>query len=143
MGVHGLGCLGVVGLPGRRGHRGRESCKGEPSAAPVPRGQPAPPGAPARLQGRWTELAWEAGKEERREGGAAAPLSRRVIALLRSLSRQSRLFSGRVAASLRNSVSQSCISGANSFYPYLPVIAHVITIAFHFSIACGNSEMPL
>lgn len=73
------GVCAVGGLPGCPGHRrGRENCEREPPAAPVPEASPAPPRAPARrLPGRWTERAWDAGKEERREGRGRASVQAR------------------------------------------------------------------
>lgn len=108
--VRGVCAVGGWGsLPGRPGHRrGREDCEWEPPAAPAPEASPAPPRAPARPPASRAGGRSGPGTQGRRSGGrgAAAPLSRRVIALPRSLSRQRRLlFPGGVPASLRNSVS--------------------------------------
>lgn len=140
------GALGQPELPAcwRAGGRagGQEGWKQPVLAAPVLQGLlPAPPRTPARRPARPLGQVG-GGREGPRQGGSAEARSRRVIAPGRSLSRQRSLCLGGVAASPRNRVSQPCISGPNSSHPYVPRIAHVITIAFRFSIACGDLEVP-
>lgn len=67
------------------GNHGREEGEGEPPSAPVPRGQPGSSLRPRPPPGQVDQLAWDVGKEGRRDraggggAGAAGLLSRRVI----------------------------------------------------------------